>query len=276
MDLKLGKLDPVIDKRTIPLKAVIRKELLPELPPSWNCHYIRDIEGNILFTIQDDFIFRNAGEDALGDCVKASRAHQTLVFEGFEQGKQIVITDDEVVTEYFNETGGGDTGLVLLWSLRDWKNDGWLVGDKTYTIYAFASCDIKDLSEIKHCVHLLGGVNCGIQVYDRDIEQFRNGETWHLTGNDGSLAGGHGIYIYAYDTSGLWCMTWGKSQKMTFDFFLARCDEAYGIVDNKDKWVGDSPLDVNKFDAYLQEITEGRGEPEGCSPFSFFLKGLGW
>lgn len=275
--LKFGKLPPKIDSRTIRLSSIIREELLPELPPTWDCHEIRDTEGNILFTIQDNFVFRNAGKDALGNCVKAARAHQTLVFEGFEQGKQIEITDQEVVDEYFEETGGRDSGLILLLSLNDWRNNGWLVGGKIYTIYAFASVDWKNHDEARHCIHLLGGVNFGMKVYQKDVDQFNADEPWHLTGDDGDLRGRHGVYLHNYiaNQGGITCTTWGRQQPMTWDFWDNRIDEAYGIVDNRNAWQGDdSALDVQKLDAYLNKITGNGGVPQGCSfpPFTIARK----
>ena len=257
-NLKLGKLPPVIDKRTIKLKTILKE--LPPLPSVW--------DNQEVYNIVDNFMYAN---DQYGDCVKAARAHQTLVFEGFEQGKQIEITDQEVIDEYFEETGGADNGLVLLFSLRDWRNDGWPVGGKNYTIYAFAQCDTEDLDELRHSIHLLGGVNAGMDVYEEDMRQFRAGETWHITENSGSKLGGHGIYIFAYDLDGFWCMTWGKAQKMTFEFLLARCDEAYAIVDNINHWQADSPLDVVALKKQLDKITEGRGEPKGCFALSWLL-----
>jgi len=280
MELKLGKLPPVVDKRTIRLSSVIKKELLPPLPDSY------DVD-EALGGIEDNFMY---GNDRYGCCVISARAHQTLRFEKFEQGEQIEITDQEVIDEYLDQTGGVDSGLILLLSLKDWRNGGWEVGGKIYTIYAFASVNWKDHAEVKHCIHLLGGVNFGMLIYSKDIEQFKNGEDWHLTGNDGELRGGHGVYLhaYAYDEEGITCTTWGKPQKMTWDFWDARVDEAYGIVDNRNDWMAEnSPVDVVKLDAYLQEITEGRGENSGClipCPFVRFivkaikvlLKGLGW
>jgi len=179
MEYKFGKLPARIDRRTIPLKAIIRRELLPPLPVAFDNHQH--------YSIEDNFVFNNS---KYGDCVVAARAHHTLVLEAFEQLKQIQILDEEVVSEYFEQTGGADRGLVLLWSLRDWKNDGWLVGGKNYTIYAFASVDWKDHEEVRHCIHLLGGVNLGITLYREDMNQFTSHETWHVTETPGEKVGG--------------------------------------------------------------------------------------
>jgi len=204
--------------------------------------------------------------DRYGDCVIAARAHQTLRFEKYEQGVQPEITDQEVIDAYFAETGGADSGLYLLNSLKVWRNKGFPIGGKDYTIYAFASVGWKDHEEVKHCIHLLGGVNFGMLVYKKDMEQFKNGDIWHLTETPGSLQGGHGVYLcaYAYDEDGITCMTWGKRQKMTWDFWDARVDEAYGIVDNRDDWLENSPVDVEKLDEYLDEITDDGEEYSDC------------
>jgi hypothetical protein len=256
---------------------------LPELPLVYDNHEV--------YGIVDDFMFAN---DEHGCCVISSRGHHTLVFEGYEQEKQIEITDQEIKDEYFEQTGGRDTGLILLTSINDWRNDGWPVGGRNYTIYAFASVDWLDHDEVKHCIHLLGGVNLGMKVYQTDLDQFDAGEGWHLTGSNGQFKGRHGIYAYryrdinngiesvqypdsskvvSYSQDGVWVMTWGKGQFMTWDFFDARIDEAYGIVDNRNKWMGDdSPVDVKRLDAYLQKITEGRGGNSGCAiPFLGYI-----
>jgi len=285
-EFKLGKLPAVIDKRTITLSSILRLELLPPLPETY------DID-TALDGIEDNFMYNNS---KYGDCVIAARAHQTLRFEKFEQTTQIPITDQEVVYQYFLETGGPDRGLILLSSLKSWRNEGWTAAGKHYTIYAFASVDWKNHDQVKHCIHLLGGVNFGMRVYQTDIDQFNVGESWHLTGEDGGFKGGHGVYackyadsisrsqmppllegqkyrtmspleieITGYDLKGIWCMTWGRKQFMTWDFWDARIDEAYGIVDNKNHWMEhDSPVDVELLDSYLDEITADNPQPPGC------------
>lgn len=257
MEYKLGKLPAVIDRRTIKLSAILRAEQLPPLPETFCVD--ESVNG-----VEDNFMYNNS---TYGDCVIAARAHQTLRFEKFEQGYQIPITDEEVVDQYFKETGGPDVGLYLLSSLKSWRNDGWTAGGQHHKIYAFAGVDWKDHEQVKHCIHLLGGVNFGMRIYKTDMNQFSAGEDWYLTGSDGALQGGHGVYLYAYgyDDEGITCMTWGRRQRMTWSFWDARIDEAYGIVDNANDWLGeDSPVDVEKLDSYLKEITQDVPQKEGC------------
>ena len=42
---------------------------------------------------------------------------------------------------------------------------------------------------------------------------------------------------------------------MTWAFLDTYCDELFGIVDDRDKFVGSSPVDVTKLDQYLKQVT---------------------
>ena len=289
MELKFGlKLPAIRDIRTIPLPAILRLRLLPPLPESWNVN--EEVGG-----VDDNFIF---GNDKHGDCVKAAFAHQTLRFEKFEQGIQIEILAQEVIDEYYRETGGADSGLYLALAMKDWRNHGLGFGDRIYDIYAYAGVDHLDHTQVKYSIYLLDGLIFGMQVFQTDIDQFRAGEPWHLTSSNGDLLGGHGVYGFSYFDSdevsfeespieqntgyaklpnvsrvlswsdkGLWCVTWGVEQFMTWDFWDARVNQAYAVVDNRNEWQGDdSPVNIPLLESYLQEITGGT-EPSDC-PFA--------
>lgn len=245
---------PLVDIRTIPFRAVLRLKELPLLPERHDAHVaVGGVVDNRMF-----------GNNKHGNCVIASQAHQTLTFEKFEQGIILPITDQEVIDEYYRQSGGLDTGLYLTLAMREWRNTGWVAAGKYYDIYAFAGVDLRDISQVKYSIYLLNGVTFGMQVWDTDIEQFQRGEPWHLTGNDGSFRGGHGVDGFKYD-EGLTCMTWGEEQSMTWEFWLARVNQAFAVVDNRNKWQGeDSPVDVVRLDGYLKEITGSSGGDSTC------------
>src|SRR3546814_6073786 len=92
------------------------------------------------------------GNDQYGDCVIAGRAHQTLRFEKAEQKRLIAISEHDVLREYFNESGGVDSGLVVLDSLKEWRSKGWLAAKRRYRIKAFAQIDQARRSEVKRAV----------------------------------------------------------------------------------------------------------------------------
>jgi hypothetical protein len=285
---------PMKDIRTIPFRSLLNLGLLPPLQNFYSVD--QAVHG-----IEDTFMF---GNDQYGDCVKAMMAHGILRLEKFEQNAQITILTEEVVKEYLRETGGHDIGLNMLLALKDWRNHGLNFGGKTFKIHAFSSVDQQDLTQVRYCIQLLYGIFFAMQVYETDIQQFRNGEVWHLTGNNGAYEGGHGVYGYLYnigspsqqvvlsqgcrtveflprglgsiqipsEVQGLTytddifeIMTWGVRQQMTTDFWRSRVLEAYGVVDQVDPWVGaNSPLNMEAMESQLQQITGHPSANGGC------------
>jgi hypothetical protein len=250
MDYKLGKLAAKDDKRNVKLTKILKK--LPLFPNEWIVDSIRPITIPLPMFANDQF----------GDCVIAGRGHQTYRFEVFEQDKLINITDDDILKEYWKESGGVgekyDHGLVMLDSVKAWRKYGWTVNGNEYFIYAFAQVNQLDIEEVKACIYLLYGGYCGLNLPVSAKEQFSQNKIWDVVSENAAPGswGGHCVYVVAYDEEGLTCVTWGKKQKMTWNFFKKYCDEIYGVIDAKDKWLGDkSPLDIPKLEKYLSEIT---------------------
>lgn len=264
MPVKLGKLPAQFDYRTLKLSAILRE--LPPVPDTY------DVDWGIGLNVPSP-VFAN---DRLGDCVIAGRAHHTLSFEGREQKRIIPLTEQDVISQYFKESGGVDNGLFLLESLKVWRTEGWSITDKVttrkvlclpmvtkatkniYTIYAFGSVDWKNPYLVKTCIYLLDGLYTGILLPNSAKHQ----SIWEVDnspdGKPGSW-GGHCVYIKCYDADTLTCVTWGARKKMTWEFLYKYCDEAFGIIDQRDSWLGDSsPLDIPKLEDYLKVVTGGK------------------
>jgi hypothetical protein len=242
--MKLGKLPAREDKRTIKLKTIMRT--LPPYPATF------DVDGRFP-DLHDTRMF---GNDRYGDCVIAGRAHQTLRFELFEQNKTIPIADKDVTDEYFIESGGQDTGLDMVTSLNAWRQ-GWQTAGNQYSIYAYAQVDVSSRNEVMAACYLFNGLYIGLRL----PASAQNQDVWDVaTGPDGQPGtwGGHCVYIVAYDSEGLTCMTWGKRQRMTWAFFQNYCDQAFAVIDNRDNWVTNSPVDITTLSNILVEVT---GEP---------------
>lgn len=179
------------------------------------------------------------GNDTLGDCVIAGRAHQTLRFEDIEQGSVLMIKDADVTKEYFKETGGPDTGLVVLDSLKRWQSRGWRVGTKTYKIRAYAAIDFKNHTQVKQAIFSDVGIGLGVQLPKAAQGQIQTGQAWAVTtGPDAKPGswGGHYIFVPGYTKLGPVCVTWGRKQQMTWDWLNKYCDEAYAIFDAADSF----------------------------------------
>ncbi len=240
MQYLLGKAPPKKDERTLTLRAVMPVDKLA-IPDS----YDNDAGKNIPTPM-----FAN---DVYGDCVIAGRAHMTLRFESAEQGRVIAVHDGDVIREYDRESGGIDSGLVMLDSLKAWRR-GWTAAGENYDIHAFAALNPRDASEVKAAISSLSGAYVGVALPLSAQEEVQNRQPWtQISDNPGSW-GGHCIYIPAYDQDGLTCITWGQRQRMTWEFFAAYCDEAFAICDDRDKWLINSPVDVAKLDRLLAEV----------------------
>ena len=270
MSQRLGVIGPKYDPRTLKLMTVFRE--LPPIPAAF------DVDSQYPKIPMPMF-----ANDSLGDCVIAGRAHMTLRFESFEQKKVISISDKNVTDEYFSETGGVDSGLYLLDSLKCWRDNGWRIGGTSqiikthgcwrkkpvpptppvnsnlYNIYAFGAIDPKKHEDVKATAYLLNGVYIGLAL----PITAQNQVIWAVEGDpqkdDNSKPyswGGHCVYIVAYDAEGLTCVTWGSKKRMTWQFFDTYCFDAFGILDNRDKFLTDSPLDINKLDGYLNEVSK--------------------
>lgn len=269
-EMKLGVAGPKQDVRTLKLMTVLK-----ELPPIPDVFDVDNLYPGIKIPTP---MYKN---DVYGDCVIAGRAHQTLRFEAYEQNQLITITDKNVTDEYFSESGGQDSGLYIIDSLRWWRNNGWKIGGvsqiikvhgcwrklkpkptppvstNVYSIYAFGAIDPKNHDDVKAVCYLLNGVYVGVALPNTaknqpiwevvgDPEKDENSKRWSW--------GGHCVYVKAYNEIGPVCVTWGRIQQMTWRWFDVYCFDCFGVVDNKNAFTQNSPVDVNKLDKYLQEI----------------------
>jgi hypothetical protein len=198
------------------------------------------------------------GNDVHGDCVIAGRAHQTLRFEDIEQGSVLMISNQDVLNEYFKETGGPDTGLVVLDSLTEWRHSGWHVGKSVYKIKAFAQVDHTNSTEVRQAIYADVGLGFGLQLPIDAQGQVQAGQPWDVTTGPGSEPGswgGHYVYVSGYTPAGPVCVTWGRKQQMTWAWVNKYCDEAYAIFDAKDTFKK-AMIDQTKIASFLKTVDQ--------------------
>lgn len=266
--MKLGKKEARIDPRTIKLSSIIKPELLPPLPDSFD--FDRAFP-NLVFPSGNDY-----GNFDHGACVPVTKYLWQMRAEAVEQGRIIPITRNDVLAQYFSETGGmnNDYGLVMLDSFRDWRRNGIRIngrkflgfhwGGHKYKIHAFAKIDAVHIEEVKAAIYLLYGMPTGLLLPATAQDQWDRGDVWDVVdkpGNEPGTWGGHAVNTYVYtaenvktDKYWLECYTWGKRQVMSYDFLKKYCDECYGIVDKKDR--PDSPIDEEKLEGFLNVVSK--------------------
>jgi len=239
MSVRLGKLPARYDPRTIPLSAVLARRLLA-VPPSWDAD-----KG--LHDIPDG----SDGNDEYGDCVIAAQAKQLRRFERAEHGRWPNVTTKEIVTEYLRQTGGADSGLYLLDSLKVWRTRGWVGGGRLEKIAAFGSISIDNSTkaartqtrfEFKAAMAGGLGIQLGFMLPIISLEQFDADKPWSVDGHSltgkyavGS-AGGHAVYGLKYGPDQIWVSSWARrKQPAGWGFVSAYCDEAFWVIDSLDQ-----------------------------------------
>ncbi len=241
---KLGKKPAKRDRRNLPLKSILREPV--PVPAEYDFDTAHAGVPTPLFA-----------NDRLGDCVIAGRAHQTLRFELVEQRKVIRITDGEVVREYLSETGGPDSGLVVLDSLNRWRTRGWIAAGDRLFIKAFAEIDRRAPGQVRQAVFTELGVGLGLSLPLSAQPEFEAGKPWAIVNGPDSAPGswgGHYVYVTGYTALGPTCVTWGRKQRMTWAFFAKYCDEAYAVIDALDTPKKRRALDRAKIEGFLKAL----------------------
>ncbi|MGA3301979.1 MAG: hypothetical protein ABSC72_01665 [Methylovirgula sp.] len=233
--MKLGKRAPKHDAR-IPMLAAYTAHL-PSAPASvdWSAG------------VKSWGVMRN---DTLGDCTCAAVGHAIQVWTK-NTGREQTLPDNAIVSLYSAVSGfspdspSSDQGAVETDVLNYWlehKVEG-------HALSAFAALQPKDSRDVKDAIWLFGGVYIGLALPISAQSQ----EVWVVPAaglsGDGAPGswGGHAVYIVAYDARGLTCITWGRLKRMSWNFWGAYCDEAYGLF-GKD-WFEASGKAPSGFDA---------------------------
>jgi hypothetical protein len=253
--LKLGKRAPRVDPRTLRL-AKYAKAMPP--PPS-----------AVGWPAVASESWPMDANDTLGDCTCAAVAHLIQLFTACAKGAPVVMPTDLVVQLYEKACGynpadpSTDQGGVEIDVLNFWRNTGVQVqeglGFPPDKITAYASVNPANQVETRQAIAAFGGLYLGLAL--PKSAQGQTGGVWDVVAGPDSEAGswgGHAVPVIGYDATGLYVVTWGAGQKMTWAFWAAYVDEAYAIL--TPDWIeseGTSPsgLDLPTLIADLASIS---------------------
>lgn len=216
MPFKLGKLPPKKNLKTLAMSTFAPVPL--PTPPSktyWE------------YKVKNWPMYLN---DTLGCCVFAAGGHMEQNWSA-HAGTEIVPVDQDILSAY--ESVGGyvpgnpstDNGAAITDFLNYWKTKGFA----NRKILGWISVPLN-FQAIRQAVYLFGSVDIGINVPSSAMDQFSAGQPWDVVDPDGGIEGGHSIPVMGYGSQGMACITWGKIQYMSNDFFTTYCDEAYAVV----------------------------------------------
>ena len=230
--MHLGKKSAKHDSRTLKLASYLdlgRIEIDPRSYVNWY-EKLKELYGLPLF-----------GNDALGDCVLASRAHGLQVASLAESGLPTDILTSEVIADYrdvggYAGTPATDNGAYMLDSLNNWRNKGMRGAGKRHKILAFASVNVHDKEELRVANQLFGGIYCGFDL-PRYVRGVSDPWTWYKSkGVQGDFEpgswGGHAVWLARASEAKLGFVTWGREQICNHGFVQTYCDEAYVVLQN--------------------------------------------
>lgn len=224
--MKLGKKAARIDPRTLRLSSYTAA--LPDPPPA------RDW----LAKFSENFDFGMMLNDNLGDCTCASLGHFIQVWTSETWSHPITVPDSTVLMMYEKACGynpkdsNSDQGGVELDVLNWWRKNPIKVKGN-HQLAAYADATPSNHKSVMQAIDIFGGVYIGLQLPLSAQDQVNAGEIWQPgageRGKPGSW-GGHAVGVHQYDADGLTCITWGKRQRMSWEFWDDYVDEAHALV----------------------------------------------
>lgn len=259
LKVRLGKQGYEHDERTL----MLAKLFLPEIPipAKWDFD-----KGRIPIPL------RMWGNDEWGDCVIAGRANHLLRLERIEQRRTVPMGDQDAINCYKALTGSQsagdsrDVGLVVIDSMRDWRNVGWQLdgragvrSPRNYKIAAYGELESNDHAQLRAASYLLHGIHFGFWL-PRAAQGMTNSGVWDYNGQTGSewepgSWGGHLVYSKAFDPESMEVLTWARKVKVTNNFIDKYADEAWATVDSFDTWRIKQTIDVPKLIQTLTQIS---------------------
>jgi hypothetical protein len=223
---RFGKREVRKDQRNFQLASLLIKE--PKLPVEFNVDVAHPGIKQQMF-----------GNDEYGDCVEAASANFIERAELTETGKVPKITTAQVVKQYFIESGGVDSGLVLLDHLNLWRKHGLKFGSKRYFIQAYAQVSPKNNALIRQSI-FLRGVIIGVSLPANALDLFVAGKPWVDTKARGE--DGHAMWLVGYNPLGPVALTWARPQQLSWPWLDKYCDESYSLLDSKDTTINHKQL----------------------------------
>lgn len=182
------------------------------------------------------------GNDQVGDCTEAGLGH-LMQAQAASLGGSLIFPDAAILKAYSDvsgynpTTGANDNGAVETDVLAQWQGAG-VDGHK---ILGWAAINHTNHAHVAAACYWLVGLYIGLALPITAQAQIRGRQPWTVGHNSGPDAypgswGGHAVDVIAYDPDGLTCVTWGRVQRLTWEFWDRYVDESYGVV-------GDAILD---------------------------------
>lgn len=187
--------------------------------------------------------------DRLGCCTYSGVGHSIIAWNALTDESDTVPTDDQLQVAYFAQTGGADSGCVEADVLQKWQRTG-LFG---HQLAGYAPVDSKSVEAIHQAIAFYGVAYFGVALPESAQDQFPD-RVW--TVEPGSpIEGGHCIVGVAYDSSYVYCRTWGGTVAVSYPWLDKYLTESWALLPNQYVEAGKGPtLDLASLRADLAAL----------------------
>ena len=224
--MKLGKLPARHDPRTLRLKHYSSSEIPPP-PAFWRGAAVVE--------------WPMYANDQYQCCTCAAAAHMVHDWTAIRSTAQL-LSDAEVLGSYLLLTGGDvDRGVAMLDALRHWRSHG--IG--AHQIHSYVALDAHSAEDLRIAISLFGSAYIGLELPNFAMaEGDRRKIPWVVPpgGTTGDAApnadNGHCVAAIGYDEQNVYVVTWGALKTLSWEFFEAYNEEAYGVLSTD--WVDET------------------------------------
>lgn len=201
------------------------------------------------------------GNDRWGDCVLAGAAHETMLWTRQGEAPDCLFTEENALEAYSEVTGfnpadegtdqGTDMGEAASWRRKVGIKDSTGV---RHRVAAFLSIDPGDLKAHYQAMWLFGAVGIGFEFPSSAWDQFDASKPWKVVPRS-PVEGGHYVPLL-FKRRTMECVTWGRTQGMTVDFFGKYNDESVVYVSEDALTARKSPegFDYDTLVKYLAKL----------------------
>jgi hypothetical protein len=168
------------------------------------------------------------GNDVLSNCVPCDTAH-TLMLRTACAGSIVVPTQIDVDALYSAVGGWVATNPSTDQGCDESDMETYLrtTGFLGHVATTTGNVDASNLDHIKWCVQLFGSCRLGLNLPGYAEHQFEIGQPWSVITMGDQSTEGHDVPIVDFRDGLLYCVTWGKLQPVTPEFFAKYCEEAH-------------------------------------------------
>ena len=248
--LKLGKTPARPDAVSFKLTTYLDTAALPAPPATFTKH-------DTLVTQPWSML----GNDHWGDCVFAGAAHETMLWNA-EAKNTVTFTDDSVLSDYSAVTNfdphdpSSDKGTDMQVAASYRRKTGVVdANGRRHQVAAYLAIKPSDQTLLQQAIYLFSNAGIGIRFPGSAMDQFHAGKPWTVV-DGATIEGGHYIPAIGYDRQWVYVVTWGKLQKMSWEFYVEYCDEALCYLSTEMLTDNKSPdgLDADALRADLAQL----------------------